>query len=569
MAQDNDRDFGLSPEIERLSAQLARDPNSKLFIPLAEEYMKADMAQEAVMTLEEGLKAHPAYMSARVLLGKAHLMTGDMDKACEQFENVIKAVPDNLFALKKLGEIYLAQGRREESLKNFRILALLSPKDEELSSLIGQLESGQLPPSPLAAAKPAQEVPPAEQAPEPGQGESTPEPEPAQPSTFDLGSDVPYQAGDSEALDLDRHFSGGEETPEDQAGFYELEPDAGAEREGEEKAAAEAMPRGPRPGDELQAIFASYGGEEGQEVASEQGAGVYELEEPSDIDFEELGVKTPMASPAAAEGAGADYASGMPFDMEGGADATVPSGMAFDLAEEGLDESPFEGAAPNGAGAGGDLPFDIMAGEEAGLDEMPFDAADVLDMDADAPFEVEPETGAEPFEAEAAPDMEPEAEAEAFEPGDTFGEFEPGPEPIAIPSGEAYPRSQEPIRTETLAEMYIRQGFYDRAINIYKEMLRESPGDMTLKQKLEELYMLAGMDSERSVSEKAAGSADWNARVEPADFVAEAQGEEGWAGVIESSQAGEPQAAPLGGDGRDVVGRLEEFLENIRRKGRR
>ncbi len=652
MAQDKDRDFGLSPEIERLSAQLARDPNSKLFIPLAEEYMKADMAVEAVMTLEEGLKVHPAYMSARVLLGKAHLMAGDMDKACEQFENVIKAVPDNLYALKKLGEIYLAQGKRDESLKNFRILALLSPKDEELSDIISRLEAGELPPSPLSVPSPTKETPPAgeatpevrtpesaskdtvketasvedaaqepahteeaddeigqvdEEAPEGaapvyeieaesepasmetadtdiGQtGEEVPEgaapvyeigeeeiaelglesvpepvgqdiegptaldeafdiPEPAsaEPSPFDLGEEVPYQSGDSEALDLETVVPG-EGAPS---------PDFGSADE-------EAAFR-PGPADELQDIFASYGDEKGREDTSGSEAAVYELDEPADIDLEELGVKTTMSMTTAEEEAGQGQDADMPFDMDVESGEQTSSDNIFDLSDMGLDESPFEEASAE-AGGGEDLPFDIMESEGQGLDEIPFDTAGMHGVETEK--ETVFESGGEPFGAESGLDLE--TGEEAFESGDVFGELGAEPEPPE----SSLTQPHEPIKTETLAEMYIKQGFYDRAINIYKELLRESPADMNLRQKLEELYMLAGMSSERSVSDSEAGSSMEPPPVDPADFVMEAGTEAEHSEEIEAARAEEQPAAQLAGEGKEVIGRLEEFLENIKRKG--
>jgi len=43
-------------EIDRLATQLAKDPHSKAFLPLAEEYCKVGMWEEAVSVLEAGLK---------------------------------------------------------------------------------------------------------------------------------------------------------------------------------------------------------------------------------------------------------------------------------------------------------------------------------------------------------------------------------------------------------------------------------------------------------------------------------------------------------------------------------
>jgi uncharacterized protein HemY len=59
-------------EIDRLATQLAKDPHSKAFLPLAEEYCKVGMWEEAVSVLEAGLKLYPGFITAMVILGRAY-----------------------------------------------------------------------------------------------------------------------------------------------------------------------------------------------------------------------------------------------------------------------------------------------------------------------------------------------------------------------------------------------------------------------------------------------------------------------------------------------------------------
>jgi tetratricopeptide (TPR) repeat protein len=63
-------------EIERLKEKINKDPNSKLFVPLAEEYKKAGMFDEAIDALILGLERQPNYLSARVSLGKIYIERG-------------------------------------------------------------------------------------------------------------------------------------------------------------------------------------------------------------------------------------------------------------------------------------------------------------------------------------------------------------------------------------------------------------------------------------------------------------------------------------------------------------
>ncbi|MEK7789333.1 MAG: hypothetical protein AAB283_05390, partial [Planctomycetota bacterium] len=57
-------------DIEKLKEKLKKDPNSKLFVPLAEEYRKKGMLDEAISVLMTGITSQPGYTSARVSLGK-------------------------------------------------------------------------------------------------------------------------------------------------------------------------------------------------------------------------------------------------------------------------------------------------------------------------------------------------------------------------------------------------------------------------------------------------------------------------------------------------------------------
>ena len=45
--------------------------------------------------------------------------------------------------------------------------------------------------------------------------------------------------------------------------------------------------------------------------------------------------------------------------------------------------------------------------------------------------------------------------------------------------------------TETLADLYARQGFVERATDLYRELLRQDPARTDLRRKLEEMQQLA------------------------------------------------------------------------------
>jgi tetratricopeptide (TPR) repeat protein len=129
-------------EIERLKEKISKDPNSKLFVPLAEEYKKAGMFDEAIDALNQGLERQPNYLSARVSLGKIYIERGMPAEARMEFEQVIAAIPDNLYAHKKLAEIYRDLGERQNAIKEFKTVLHLNPMDEWASASLSAIEEG-------------------------------------------------------------------------------------------------------------------------------------------------------------------------------------------------------------------------------------------------------------------------------------------------------------------------------------------------------------------------------------------------------------------------------------------
>ena len=96
-------------EIDRLATQLAKDPHSKVFMPLAEEYGKVGMWQEAAGVLEDGLKLYPGFITAMVALGRAYDHMGQATKAKAILEESVKLSPENLRAHRTLIKIYTSQ----------------------------------------------------------------------------------------------------------------------------------------------------------------------------------------------------------------------------------------------------------------------------------------------------------------------------------------------------------------------------------------------------------------------------------------------------------------------------
>jgi len=128
-------------EIDRLALAVAKDPESKAFIPLAEEYGKAGMWDEATAVLEDGLKAYPNFITAMVALGRVYDQTNQPVKATAILEEAVRLSPENLRAHRTLAKIYAAQGRPDAALQSCRVILNANPQDQEALSISAMLSA--------------------------------------------------------------------------------------------------------------------------------------------------------------------------------------------------------------------------------------------------------------------------------------------------------------------------------------------------------------------------------------------------------------------------------------------
>lgn len=100
--------------IEELRGRVESDPASIAFAQLAEEYRRSGNFQEAVRICRAGLEQHPAYLSARVTLGRSLMELEQYDEAQAAFEYVLLSAPDNLIALRSMADIHQRRGDQGE-----------------------------------------------------------------------------------------------------------------------------------------------------------------------------------------------------------------------------------------------------------------------------------------------------------------------------------------------------------------------------------------------------------------------------------------------------------------------
>jgi tetratricopeptide (TPR) repeat protein len=103
-----------SARLEELRRRVEADPASIAFAALAEEFRRVGRHADAIDTCRTGLQRHPAYLSARVTLGRALIEIGDYEAAREELETVLRSAPENLAAIRGLAQIHERLGHSTE-----------------------------------------------------------------------------------------------------------------------------------------------------------------------------------------------------------------------------------------------------------------------------------------------------------------------------------------------------------------------------------------------------------------------------------------------------------------------
>jgi len=125
-------------EIKELSKKLAQNPDSMVFVQLADVYRRAGDLEKSVEVCLQGLERHPTYTTARAILGRDYLDLGKLDEAATQFRQIEIADTENVLAHRMLGQIALAKGQFAEAIARQQRVLALDPDDTTAQDLLQQ-----------------------------------------------------------------------------------------------------------------------------------------------------------------------------------------------------------------------------------------------------------------------------------------------------------------------------------------------------------------------------------------------------------------------------------------------
>lgn len=97
-------------DLRRWSEDVARDPGSPSFLPLADAYRRQGKRDAAMRVCLRGLERHPEHVRAHGLLARLHLENGHVEKACDEWGIMLRLDAENFDAHRGLGFVSLERG---------------------------------------------------------------------------------------------------------------------------------------------------------------------------------------------------------------------------------------------------------------------------------------------------------------------------------------------------------------------------------------------------------------------------------------------------------------------------
>jgi tetratricopeptide (TPR) repeat protein len=451
-----------SARIDELRKKFDENPR-RYFAPLANEFRKAGEVDQAIMICEEFLPQQPGHMSGHIVYGQALYEAGRLDESRTVFETALTLDPENLIALRHLGDITRGQGDVDGARGWYRRVLEADPRNDEIQALITSLdEGGAVAPLDSAPQEPVDEpaLELSHSAEPPVAAEREPEPRFAPPPP----------------LDLDLEAAVGSLTASRTAAVPHGIPDAPIET-------------------------LSLAG-----LVDAPHAGATPASAPEGLESAEFTPPTTPLAPAMGLQGSLDTDVGE-FSAPTSAIPPLPGLEDSYLAEtEGRSPAAPEPAAEpqrepatDSEASGAPLPFiDLDEGLDDDIGESP--ELPMLDVNAPAPARVAAQPTAP---AAAAPTLDD------FDLGE-LGELPPSViaaeaeliderSDAASASNAAAPAT--PFVTETMAELYLSQGFRDQALGVYRQLLEASPSDERLQRRVAELQPAPVADAGPNVRE--------------------------------------------------------------------
>jgi tetratricopeptide (TPR) repeat protein len=124
--------------IEDLRKQFAENPR-RVFARLANEYRKSGDLDVAIEICRAHVPLQPTYISGYIVLGQALFERGQPEEARSTFETALSLDPENLIALRQLGDIARASGDLDAARGWYHKLLEVDPQNDDIAAQLDAL----------------------------------------------------------------------------------------------------------------------------------------------------------------------------------------------------------------------------------------------------------------------------------------------------------------------------------------------------------------------------------------------------------------------------------------------
>ena len=160
----------MAEDVKSLSAQLAQDPHSLVFLRLGELLRRKGQLDAAHRVAITGLERHPHNADAHDLYARILADKHDYERAFDEWDMALRIAPGHTGALKGLAFLYFKVGDIAQAEAHLEEARRVAPEDESIGQAIALVHGATTAPAPAPASAPA---------PAPARAPSAPLPAPA------------------------------------------------------------------------------------------------------------------------------------------------------------------------------------------------------------------------------------------------------------------------------------------------------------------------------------------------------------------------------------------------------
>ncbi len=127
--------------IDEYKKLLSQNPQSQIFVLLAEGLREQGKFQEALSVAKTGTQKHPKLSSGLVVHGRVLIELKQFDEAFPLLQKAKALAPENILVHQLLGEVYIHKKEPKNALASFKRVLFLNPLSERAQKIIAKLES--------------------------------------------------------------------------------------------------------------------------------------------------------------------------------------------------------------------------------------------------------------------------------------------------------------------------------------------------------------------------------------------------------------------------------------------